>query len=78
MERYITLVFTDEAVVVYKRCTVLVLNIVGKQHEFILGRKEYFLPSEGIVESGVATVNTSPQPDRGIPCGMVHCGICKK
>lgn len=66
------------AVVVYKRFTELMLNLVSNQNSPIVNWKVYFLPSEGIGESGMLTVNTSLQPDRGIPNGIVHCGICKK
>lgn len=68
----------SEAVVVYKRFTGLTLNLVSNQHAPIVKWKVYFLPSEGSGESGVVTVNTSLQPDRGNPYGIVHCGICKK
>lgn len=66
----------SEAVAVYKIFTGLTLNLVSNQNAPIVNWKVYFLPSEGIGESGVLTVNTSPQP--GIPNGIVHCGICKK
>lgn len=56
----------------------LKLNLVSNQHAPIVNCKAYFLPSEGIGESGMVTVNTSLQPDRGVPRGIVHCGICKK
>lgn len=53
------------------------LNLVSN-HAPIVNCEVYFLPSEGIGESGMVTVNTSLQPDMGIPKGIVHCGICKK
>lgn len=62
----------------YKRFTGLMLNLVSNQHVPIVNWKAYFLPSEGIGESGEVTVNTSLQPDTGNPYGIVHCGICKK
>lgn len=55
------------AVAVYKTFTRFMLNLVSNQHAPIVNWKVYFLPSEGIGESGVVTVNTSSQPDRGIP-----------
>lgn len=54
------------------------LNLVSNQHAPIVNWKVYFLPSEGNGESSVLTVNTSLQPARGIPTGIVDCGICKK
>lgn len=65
-------------IVVYKRFTGLPLNLLGNQHVLTVIWKVYFLPSEESGESCVVTVNTSLQPDRGIPYGIAHCGICKK
>lgn len=76
IQHYVSL--HSEAVAVYKRFTGLTLNLVSNQRAPIVNWKVYFLPSEGIGGSGVVTVNTSLQPDRGIPNGIVHCGICKK
>lgn len=58
--------------------TALNLNLVSNQHAPIVNCEAYFLPSEGIGESGMVTVNTSLQADGGIPRGIAHCGICKK
>ena len=63
IQHYVSL--HSEAVVVYERFTGLMLNPVSNQHAPIVNWKVYFLPSEGIGESSVLTVNTSSQPDRG-------------
>lgn len=58
--------------------TALELNLVSDQRAPIVNCEVYFLPFEGIGESGTVTVNTSLQPDMGNPGGIVRCGICKK
>ena len=63
MERYNITLSLHSAL--YKRFTGLMLNLVSDQRAPIVNWKVYFLPSEGIGESGVLTVNTSSQPDRG-------------
>lgn len=76
IQHYVSLY--SEAIAVYKRFTGLMLSFANNQHAPTVNWNVYFQPSEGTGESGVVTVNTSSQPDRGIPYGIVHCGICKK